>query len=128
MPKTPGSAAPNIPWEERPPGCRDVVWRYSRNPIIPSDLLPNSNSIFKSESAMLSRPSDRGYTPFGDIFYRELYGRAGDTLNVVFPCAALVDVPTNRLAIYYGAADTVTGLAFARVDQVVDFAKRNSNV
>jgi len=29
---------PNIPWEDRPAGCADVVWRYSANPIIPRDL------------------------------------------------------------------------------------------
>ncbi len=38
----------NIPWEDRPQGCRDVVWRYSGNPIIPHDLIPSSNSIFNS--------------------------------------------------------------------------------
>ncbi len=41
----PGTA-PAIPWEERPPGVRGVLWRSSRNPIIPRDLLPHSNSIF----------------------------------------------------------------------------------
>jgi beta-1,4-mannooligosaccharide/beta-1,4-mannosyl-N-acetylglucosamine phosphorylase len=323
---SPDSALPEIPWEERPTGCQDVVWRYSRNPIIPANLLPTSNSIFNSavvpfngqfagvfrcdntkremlihsgfssdglnwqinpepicfvsddpqvsrreyfydprvcwiegryyvtwcngyhgptigiaytndfetfyqlenaflpynrngvlfprkirgKYAILSRPSDRGHTPFGDIFYsespdmehwghhrfvmapkkgwqstkvgagpipietsegwlmfyhgvitqcngfeysfgavlldldqpwkvmyrtapylmgpRELYERVGDTPNVVFPCATLVDAPTNRVAIYYGAADTVTALAFARVDEVVDFVKGNSEL
>jgi beta-1,4-mannooligosaccharide/beta-1,4-mannosyl-N-acetylglucosamine phosphorylase len=326
MTKTIGQPTPNIPWEERPAGSSSVVWRYSRNPIIPAGLLPTSNSIFNSavvtfngtlagvfrvddtrremlihrgqsrdgldwdinpepihfvsadpevsrrehfydprvcwiedryyvtwcngyhgptiglaytydfetfyqlenaflpynrngvlfprkirdKYAMLSRPSDRGHTPFGDIFYsaspdmehwghhrfvmaptrgwqstkigagpipietdegwllfyhgvitqcngfeysfgaalldleqpwkvmyrtapyllapRELYERVGDTSNVVFPCATLVDAPTNRIAIYYGAADTVTALAFARVDQVVDFVKNNSEL
>jgi len=157
--------------------------------------------------AMLSRPSDNGHTPFGDIFYSESpdlvhWGRhrhvmstrggwestkigagpvpvetsegwllfyhgvltscngfvysfgaalldleqpwkvirraaeylmspqtpyecVGDTPNVVFPCAALVDPPTGRLAIYYGGADTVTCLAFARIDEVVDFLCEN---
>ena len=37
-----------IPWEERAAGSRAVVWRSSRNPIIPRDLLPHSNSIFNS--------------------------------------------------------------------------------
>jgi beta-1,4-mannooligosaccharide/beta-1,4-mannosyl-N-acetylglucosamine phosphorylase len=321
-----GPALPNIPWEERPAGSQEVVWRYSRNPIIPRDATPTSNSIFNSavvpfdggfagvfrcdnkerrmnihtgrsrdaihwdidpepirficndpevaslqyrydprvcyiqdryyvtwcngyhgptigvgytydfikfyqlenaflpynrngvlfprkignNYAMLSRPSDKGHTPFGDIFYsespdmiywgkhrfvmgvkggwqstkvgagptpietsegwlefyhgvitqcngfiysfgaalldldqpwkvmyrtapyllgpRELYEHVGDTPNVVFPCAALVDAPTNRIAIYYGAADTVTALAFARVDQVIDFVKSNSEL
>jgi beta-1,4-mannooligosaccharide/beta-1,4-mannosyl-N-acetylglucosamine phosphorylase len=43
-----GSALPNIPWEEKPAGCRDIVWRSSLNPIIPRDLIPKSNSIFNS--------------------------------------------------------------------------------
>jgi beta-1,4-mannooligosaccharide/beta-1,4-mannosyl-N-acetylglucosamine phosphorylase len=59
---------------------------------------------------------------------RESYERVGDTPNVVFPCAALVDAPTNRKAVYYGAADTVTGLAFARVDELVDFVKNHSKL
>ena len=161
--------------------------------------------------AMLSRPSDSGHTPFGDIFYSEspdmeFWGRhrhvmapapfeesawqctkvgagpipietsegwlliyhgvltscngfvysmgaaildrnepwkilhrsrpyllspqtpyecTGDVPNVVFPCAALCDAETGRLAIYYGAADTVTGLAFCRIDDLIDFIKDN---
>ncbi len=159
--------------------------------------------------AMLSRPSDNGHTPFGDIFYSEspdlsfwgrhrhvmgpvpnswqatqvgggpvpietpegwllvyhgvlescngfvysagvalldldepwkvvararpylfspqtLYECLGDVPNVVFPTAMLCDAATGRLAIYYGAADTVTGLAFAYVDELVEFAKTYS--
>jgi beta-1,4-mannooligosaccharide/beta-1,4-mannosyl-N-acetylglucosamine phosphorylase len=57
---------------------------------------------------------------------RELYERVGDTPNVVFPCSALVDPFTDRMAIYYGAADTITALAFARIDRVIDFVKSHS--
>lgn len=49
----------------------------------------------------------------------------GDVPNVVFPCAALADAETGRLAIYYGAADTVVALAFAQVDEVIDYIKSN---
>jgi beta-1,4-mannooligosaccharide/beta-1,4-mannosyl-N-acetylglucosamine phosphorylase len=158
--------------------------------------------------AMLSRPSDWGHTPFGDIFYSEspdmeYWGRhrhvmarkggweglkigagpvpiettegwlviyhgvllscngyvyscgaalldldepwkvrsrcsdyllspqttyecVGDTPNVVFPCAALADAATGRVAVYYGAADTVTCLAFCQVDELIDFIKDSS--
>ncbi|RIK37593.1 MAG: glycosidase, partial [Chloroflexi bacterium] len=158
--------------------------------------------------AMLSRPSDNGHTPFGDIFYSEspdmehwghhrwvmgtrdgwqstkigagptpietdegwlliyhgvltscngfvysfgaalldleqpwkviargrpyllspqrLYEQVGDVPNVAFPCAALVDAPSGRMAIYYGGADTVTCLAFAYVHEVVEFVKANA--
>jgi beta-1,4-mannooligosaccharide/beta-1,4-mannosyl-N-acetylglucosamine phosphorylase len=37
-----------IPWESRPAGESDVLWRSSRNPIIARDQLPRSNSIFNS--------------------------------------------------------------------------------
>jgi len=319
-----GDAVPNIPWEERPEGCSDVVWRYSGNPVIPRDATPTSNSIFNSavvphegafagvfrcddrrrhmqlhtgrsadglawqiepdpirfecdipelqdfvygydprvcwiedryyvmwcnwyhgptiglawtrdfetyhqlENAflpynrdgvlfprriggnyvMLSRPSDRGHTPFGDIYlsqspdmcywgrhrfvmgtrggwestkigtgpvpietaegwlilyhgvltscngfvystgvalldldepWKVIYRAApyvlspqrdyecvGDVPNVVFPCAAVCDAPTGRLAVYYGGADTVTCLAFAQADELIDFARANS--
>ena len=43
-----GQSLPDMPWEDRPEGCKDTVWRYSANPIIPRDLLPTSNSIFNS--------------------------------------------------------------------------------
>jgi beta-1,4-mannooligosaccharide/beta-1,4-mannosyl-N-acetylglucosamine phosphorylase len=315
----------NLPWEDRPAGSAEPIWRYSKNPVIPRDLIPSSNSIFNSavvpykdafagvfrcddrtrrmvmhsgfsndgfnwnldpepiqfkceepeiaefvygydprvvwiedryyvswcnwyhgptigmgwtkdfetfhqlenaflpfnrngvlfprkingNYAMLSRPSDNGHTTFGEIYYSESpdliywgkhrhvmapvvdswqsmkvgggpvpietsegwlliyhgvlhscngfvysagvalldlenpwkviaraepyaispqapYECIGDVPNVVFPCAALCDADTGRLAIYYGAADTVTGLAFARVDELVEFAKSTS--
>ena len=321
-----GGDLSNIPWEKRPEGCNDVVWRFSRNPVIPRDLIPSSNSIFNSavvpyqgeyrgvfrcddkrrmmqlhsgrsadgihweiedqqirfvpadgvtpmewqygydprvcliedryyvtwcngfagwptigvattqdfktyhqmenaflpfnrngvlfqrkiggKFAMLSRPSDRGHTPFGEMYYsespdmthwgrhrfvmrptggwqatkigagpipietsegwlvfyhgvltscngfiysmgaalldleepwkviartepyllhpREIYEQVGDVPNVVFPCAALADAATGRIAIYYGAADTVTCLAFCHLDEVVAFIRKNS--
>lgn len=160
--------------------------------------------------AMLSRPSDTGHTPFGDIFYsespdltfwgkhrhvmapmgwwqstkigagpvpietsegwlliyhgvltscngyvyhfgaalldleepwkvlyrtepyimnpREIYECVGDVPNVVFPCAALADSDTGRIAIYYGGADTVTCVAYTEVDELIDFIKNNSKL
>ena len=312
-----GVPLPDIPWEERPSGCKDVLWRYSGNPVIPRDLLPDSNSIFNSavvpygkgfagvfrvddknrrmtlhagfskdgftweiepeplsfdgdygydprvtfiedhyyvtwcngyhgptigvawttdfktfhqlenaflpynrngvlfprkiggKFAMLSRPSDTGHTAFGDIFYsespdlefwgrhrhvmapvpfelsawqcmkigagpvpietsegwlliyhgvlrscngyvyafgsalldldepwkvitrsgqylispREIYELTGDVPNVTFPCAALHDPATGRIAVYYGCADSVTGLAFGYIPEIVNFTK-----
>lgn len=38
----------NIPWEERPQGSSDVIWRYSKNPTIDRYEIPSSNSIFNS--------------------------------------------------------------------------------
>lgn len=315
-----------MPWEERPKDYSEVIWRSEKNPIIPRDLIPSSNSIFnsavvpfngefagvfrcddrrrnmqiysgmskdginwkienerisficddpeignfvygydprvcwiedrfyvtwcnwyhgptigvgytydfkkfyqlenaflpfnrngvlfpkkiKDKYAMLSRPSDNGHTPFGDIFYSEsldmchwgkhrhvmsptygwqstkigagptpiettegwlliyhgvltscngyvysmgaalldidepwkvpyrtepyllspqkIYECVGDVQNVVFPCAALYDALTGRIAIYYGGADTVTCLAFTQVDELINFIKSNSKV
>ncbi len=324
-----GDALPNVPWQERPAGCSDVVWRYDANPVISRDLFPGANSIFNSavipfngkfagvfradstcrnmrihngrskdgfnfeidpepiqwvcdnpeigrfveaydprvtcidgryyinwcnnyhgytigmgytddfktfyqmenvflpfnrngvlfpkkingKYLMLSRPSDTGHTPFGDIFVsqspdmvhwgchrhvmspkggkltwqctkigagpvpiettegwllfyhgvltscngfvysmgaalldidnpskvlyrtkpyllnpRTIYECVGDVPNVVFPCAALTDAATGRIAIYYGCADTVTGLAFCQVDELIGFIKKNSEL
>lgn len=324
-----GVSIPNMPWQDRPAGCKDVVWRYDANPIIPRDLLPTSNSIFNSavvpfngkfagvfrvddkernmaihagfsddgihwninpekvewinddpktaeanpwqygydprcvwiedrfwitwcnaygwkptigvgwtkdfkefhqcENAflpfnrngvlfprkidgkyvMFSRPSDSGHTPFGDmylsqspdmkywgehrhvmapdkgweskkigagpipietsegwlVFYhgvlescngfvysfgacildkdepwkvkyrckeylinpREYYECVGDVQNVTFPCAALCDKDTGRIAIYYGCADTVVSMAFCYAEEVVEYIKAHSN-
>ncbi|MDF1546399.1 MAG: glycosidase, partial [Bacteroidales bacterium] len=38
----------NIPWENRPEHSKDVMWRYSKNPIIGRYQIPTSNSIFNS--------------------------------------------------------------------------------
>lgn len=322
-----GSACPNLPWEESPDsGRQGPVWRYSRNPIIPRDLIPTSNSIFNSAAVqyqdrfagvfrcdnlrremvmhsgqskdgihwviepdpiqwirddaeveapgyaydprvvqigdryyvtwcngfhgptiglgytqdfqtfhmienallpynrngvlfprkisgrylLLSRPSDTGHTAFGDIYLsqsedliywgrhryvmgpkeswestkigagpvpiemsegwllfhhgvltscngyvysfgavildlekpwivryrcrpylinpREIYELTGDVPNVCFPCAALVDAPTGRITIYYGCADTVTGLAFTQINALYNYIRKNSSV
>ena len=56
------------------------------------------------------------------------YECVGDVPNVAFPCAALYDQPTGRIAIYYGGADTVTALAFAKLDEVLDFVKTTSEL
>lgn len=323
-----GSALPDMPWEERPANCKDVMWRYSKNPVIARNIIPTSNSVFNSavvsfkdgfagvfrcddtsrrmrlhvgfstdginwtisenkieftcddkeignfvygydprvcfiedryyitwcngyygptigvaytfdfktfyqlenaylpfnrngvmfprkingRYAMLNRPSDNGHTPFGDIFYSEspdmtfwgkhrhvmattrfedsawqslkigagpipietsegwlvlyhgvllscngyvysfgsaildleepwrvryrsrpyllspqtTYECVGDVQNVVFPCAALHDPDTRRLAVYYGCADTVTGLVFGYIDEIISFTKKHS--
>lgn len=319
-----GNALPDMPWQEKPANCRMPVWRYSENPIITRDAVPNANSIFNSavvpfgegyagvfrcdsrsvsmdifagfskdgihweisaqpisfegdpevtkreyrydprvcfiedryyitwcngyhgptigiaytfdfktfhqlenaflpynrngvlfprkigeHYAMLSRPSDTGHTPFGDIFYsespdltfwgkhrwvmgqitgdasawqskkigpgptpietdegwlliyhgvintcngfvyrigcalldlekpwivkarsrnyilapQELYECVGDVPNVTFPCAVLTDAPTGRIAMYYGCADTVTGLAFTTAEELLQYMK-----
>lgn len=56
----------------------------------------------------------------------EPYERVGDVPNVVFPNAAILDEKTGRLALYYGCADTSVGLAYARLDELVDHIKKTS--
>jgi len=56
------------------------------------------------------------------------YEFVGDVPNVTFPCAALVDPPTGRMAMHYSGADTVTCLAFARFDAVMDFVEHESQL
>lgn len=56
----------------------------------------------------------------------EYYECVGDVPNVVFPCAALTDKDTGRIALYYGCADTVTSLAFTTVDELIQFTKENT--
>jgi beta-1,4-mannooligosaccharide/beta-1,4-mannosyl-N-acetylglucosamine phosphorylase len=308
MAKILGAALGNIPWQEKPEGCKYPVWRYDDNPIITRDNLYMANSIFNSavvpygdgfagvfrvdylsrdqklvtgfskdgikwqlddkvifegydprlclldgkyylswvnltplgiaytedfkswtqledacypvarngvlfprkvggEYLLLIRPCDRGHTPYGDIFIsrskdltywgkhrfvmspvknwemtkvgagptpietdegwlmfyhgvltscngftysigaalldinepwkvlhradcfllapHEIYECVGDVPNVVFPCAALTDAETGRIALYYGAADTSVALAFTTVDETIDFIKQN---
>lgn len=59
---------------------------------------------------------------------QKLYECVGDVPNVVFPCAALTDADTGRIAIYYGGADTVTCLAFTHLDTLINFIKENSKL
>lgn len=58
----------------------------------------------------------------------EDYETTGKVPNVVFPCAALADAATGRLAIYYGAADTFTAIAFCYIDELISFIKSHSTV
>lgn len=57
---------PNMPWQDRPAGYNRPMWRYDKNPIIPRDLLPDSNSIFNS-----------AVVPFDEGFAGVLYGCYG---------------------------------------------------
>ena len=57
---------------------------------------------------------------------REIYETTGDVPNVVFPVSTLCDADTGRIALYYGAADTVVGIAFTTVDELIKYIKENS--
>lgn len=47
------------------------------------------------------------------------YELTGDVGRVVFPCGWTLDEEADRLRLYYGAADTVIGLATARFSEVM---------
>jgi predicted GH43/DUF377 family glycosyl hydrolase len=47
------------------------------------------------------------------------YEMIGDVGRVVFPCGWIRDEPSDRLLLYYGAADSVIGLATARFSDVM---------
>ncbi len=73
-------------------------------------------------SRVLYRTNQHILTPEAD------YEVSGHVPNVVFPCAALHDAAADRLAIYYGAADTHSCIAFAHLGELVEFTKQNSDV
>jgi beta-1,4-mannooligosaccharide/beta-1,4-mannosyl-N-acetylglucosamine phosphorylase len=73
-------------------------------------------------SKVLYRTRDYLLTP------EKEYETKGFVPNVVFPCAALCDAETGRIAIYYGAADTFLSLAYTTVDELVDYIKTNSEL
>lgn len=53
----------------------------------------------------------------------ELYECVGDVPNVTFPCSALTDPATGRIAVYYGCADTATGLCFTTAEALLDYMR-----
>lgn len=56
------------------------------------------------------------------------YEEKGFVPNVCFPCAALADGDTGRIALYYGCADTYVSLAFTQVDFILDYIIQNSDL
>ena len=73
-------------------------------------------------SKVLYRSRDYLLTP------EKPYEASGFVPNVTFPCAALCDAPSGRLALYYGAADTYTAVAYAEAGELVDRIKANSEL
>jgi len=49
------------------------------------------------------------------------YEEQGFVPNVCFPCGALTDSETGRIALYYGCADSYVGLAFTTIDEIWDY-------
>ncbi len=51
------------------------------------------------------------------------YERTGDIDQVIFPCGWILDEPSDRLLVYYGAADTVVGLAVATFSELMAYVR-----
>ena len=43
-----GNSLPNIPWQGKPKGSTDVMWRYDKNPVIGRRAIKDSSRIFNS--------------------------------------------------------------------------------
>lgn len=73
-------------------------------------------------SRVLHRCSNYILTP------QEWYEERGFVPNVCFPCAALTDAATGRIAIYYGCADSYVGTAFTTVDEIWEYILKYDQV
>ncbi len=51
----------------------------------------------------------------------EWYEERGFVPNVCFPCAALHDSESGRIALYYGCADSYVGIAYTTVSEIYDY-------
>ena len=60
--------------------------------------------VYSIGAAILDINEERGFVP-----------------NVCFPCAALTDPETGRIAIYYGCADSYVGVAFTTIQEIYDY-------
>ena len=68
-----GDSLPNIPWQDKTENCCTPVWRYSENPIIDRNPLPNVARIFNS--AVL---------PYGDGFIGVFRGEQRDGIPHIY--------------------------------------------
>jgi predicted GH43/DUF377 family glycosyl hydrolase len=53
------------------------------------------------------------------------YEVIGDVGRVVFPCGWIADAAKDELRIYYGAADSVVGLAIGRLSEVLELVRES---
>jgi beta-1,4-mannooligosaccharide/beta-1,4-mannosyl-N-acetylglucosamine phosphorylase len=125
--------SPNGGWQSTKIGAGPTPIETSEGwLLVYHGVLTSCNGFVYSAGAALldlDEPWKVLYRTAPDIMsLQALYECVGDVPNVAFPCAAICDAPTGRIAFYYGAADTVTGLAFSQVDELIAFTKANSRV
>ena len=60
------------------------------------------------------------------LFQSLFFIRVSASPSISAQSAVVIDAESGKIAIYYGSADTYTGLAFTTVDKVVDYIKKHS--
>lgn len=63
----------NIPWQDRPENCPTPIWRFSGNPVIKRNPIPNVSRVFNS-----------ALVPFGDGFIGVFRGDTFTTIPFLF--------------------------------------------
>ena len=124
---------PSYSWESTKVGAGPVPIETSEGWLVfYHGVLTSCNGfVYSFSAALLDRdepwkPVKRGREYL--ISPQKIYECVGDVPNVTFPCANIVDAQTGRIAIYYGCADTCTGLCFTTVDNVIDYLMENSQI
>lgn len=125
--------APSKPWEKTKIGAGPIPIETDRGWLIfYHGVLTSCNGfVYSWSAALLDKDEPWKVLKRGCSYLlspQRDYELVGDTDAVVFPCANLVDADTGRICIYYGCADTSTGLAFTTVDAVMEFLDKNSQV
>lgn len=125
--------SPLMPWESKKIGAGPIPIETSEGWLcFYHGVLESCNGFVYSFSACILDLDEPWKVKYRCCEYllnpQESYECVGDVQNVTFPCAALCDADTGRIAIYYGCADTVVGLAFTTVDEVVEYVKSHSTV
>ena len=100
-------------------GKASAQWSVIDPTNIAQSIINSSNNIVHTSSTAQNMINNFKETV-------KIYELTGDVPNVTFPCASLHDPETGRIAVYYGCADTVTGLAFGYIPEIVKFTKENN--
>ncbi len=125
--------SPSMPWESTKIGAGPVPIETERGWLLfYHGVLTSCNGyVYSFSAALLDRDEPWKVLRRGKEYLispQTSYECVGDVPNVTFPCANLVDADTGRIAIYYGCADTCTGLCFTTVDDVIDWLDTHSQV
>lgn len=123
---------PEQPWENLKIGAGPVPIETSEGwLLLYHGVLNSCNGFTYATGAALLDLEEPwrviGRTKSCILWPEEPYECVGSVPNVVFPCAAICDSETGRLALYYGAADSVMAIAFGKIDEIIDRIKEDSS-